>query len=215
VYLKIELLSDTTFARGDGTAGVVDNEVEHDAVTGLPIIKGRTVKGLVVEACADLLFGLSQFSRPAHDRFALAAQDLFGVPGSDPNSSGWLHFGTATLPGDLVRVVKRKKLDPQLVREAFTSVRRQTAVDPERDTPMDNTLRATRVVIRNTVFHAPISSEVPLGDDHLALLSACANTLRHAGMNRTRGLGHLRVTLVDAGPDDYGRVFEVLIREVI
>ena len=29
--LKIKLLSDTTFGRGDGVAGIADQEVEHDS----------------------------------------------------------------------------------------------------------------------------------------------------------------------------------------
>ncbi|MBK8024610.1 MAG: hypothetical protein IPK19_25090 [Chloroflexi bacterium] len=37
--LEVRLISDTTFGRGDGIAGVVDQEVEHDASTGLPIVK--------------------------------------------------------------------------------------------------------------------------------------------------------------------------------
>ena len=56
--LTIELLTDTTFGRGDGVAGLVDEEVEHDSQTGLPIIRGRTLKGLLVEECANLLYAL-------------------------------------------------------------------------------------------------------------------------------------------------------------
>ena len=44
--LHIELLSDATFNRGEGTAGLVDVEVEHDEF-GLPLIGGRTVRGLL------------------------------------------------------------------------------------------------------------------------------------------------------------------------
>jgi hypothetical protein len=29
--LRIQLLSDATFGRGDGVAGLIDQEVEHDA----------------------------------------------------------------------------------------------------------------------------------------------------------------------------------------
>ena len=40
-WLKIDLLSDTTLGRGDGVAGVVDAEVQHDAY-GLPYLSGKT-----------------------------------------------------------------------------------------------------------------------------------------------------------------------------
>ena len=44
-YLKMLLLSDTTFGRGDGVAGLIDQEVEHDP-NGFPYLRGRTLKGL-------------------------------------------------------------------------------------------------------------------------------------------------------------------------
>jgi CRISPR/Cas system CSM-associated protein Csm3 (group 7 of RAMP superfamily) len=195
MYLRVKLLSDTAFGRGDGIAGVVDNEVEHDSETGLPIVKGRTIKGLIVEACADILFGLSKCNPAAHNLFKKSANDLFGVPGSDLESNGLLHFHIATLPLDFIQKVRKSPYTPMQVLETFTSVRRQTAVDLVRDTPQDQTLRATRVVIRKTVFHAPISAERELKDEERALLAACASTMRHAGLNRTRGLGHVEVTL--------------------
>lgn len=46
--IKIKLLSDTTFGRGDGVAGLVDQEVEHDQY-GFPFLRGRTLKGLLSE----------------------------------------------------------------------------------------------------------------------------------------------------------------------
>lgn len=216
MYLRIKLLSDTSFGRGDGVAGVVDNEVEHDSETGLPIVKGRTIKGLIVEACADILFGLSKCNPAAHDLFKKAANNLFGVPGSDLESGGILHFHTTTLPQDFAQKVRKPQYTPMQVLETFTSVRRQTAVDPERDTPKDQTLRATRVVIRKTVFHAPISAERPLNDEEFALLAACASTMRHAGLNRTRGLGNIQTTLegVDGTSHrDCLTYFETLARE--
>src|SRR5690606_19509470 len=98
MQLRIVLLSDTAFGRGDGMAGLVDDEIEHDPRTGLPFIKGRTVKGLLVEACADLLYSLKGFSGEAHDTFEEAAESLFGKPGSTIRDTGKLHVGRATLP---------------------------------------------------------------------------------------------------------------------
>src|ERR1700678_891978 len=47
--LHIELLSDATFGRGEGTAGEVDVEVEHDDL-GLPYVGGKTVHGVLRDA---------------------------------------------------------------------------------------------------------------------------------------------------------------------
>lgn len=58
-WLKFTLKSDATFGRGDGVAGMVDSEVQHDSY-GLPYLGGRTIKGLLGEECASILFALRQ-----------------------------------------------------------------------------------------------------------------------------------------------------------
>lgn len=215
MYLKIKLLSDTAFGRGDGVAGVVDNEVEHDNETGLPIVKGRTIKGLMAEACADILFSLKHSGSPSHDEFESIARNLFGQPGSDLDSGGLLHFGTATLPHAFVQKVKASNYQREQILEAFTTIRHQTAVDPEFDRPMDETLRATRVLLRDTIFHAPLSASVTLNADEIALLVACASTVRNVGLSRNRGLGHVEVTLEASGENNPLSHFEKLVREEV
>jgi len=194
MYLRIELLSDTAFGRGDGVASLVNSEVEHDKITGLPIIKGRTLKGLFVEACADILYGLQTCHSPAYKKFEKIALVLFGVPGSNLESTGSLYFGTATLPDGIEESVKASGYAPTDVLEAFTTIRHQTAVDEETNTPKNTSLRATRAVLGGTIFHAHIAHP-NLSDDEIALLWACANTIRNAGQNRARGLGYLLITL--------------------
>lgn len=55
--LQFDLRSAATFGRGDGVAGLVDEEVEHDG-DGLPFLRGRTLKGLLAEECANILYAL-------------------------------------------------------------------------------------------------------------------------------------------------------------
>ena len=57
--LKLELLSDTAFGRGDGVDGLVDIEVQHDAY-GLPFLGGRALKGLMGAECDDIVFALAK-----------------------------------------------------------------------------------------------------------------------------------------------------------
>ena len=57
--LTFTLLSDATFGRGEGIAGLIDREVEHDRF-GLPYLRGRTLKGLVSEEADNLLFVLER-----------------------------------------------------------------------------------------------------------------------------------------------------------
>ena len=61
--LKIKLLSDTTFGRGDGVAGLIDQEVEHDPY-GFPYLRGRTLKGLLSEEFDNLVAVLPNQHQP-------------------------------------------------------------------------------------------------------------------------------------------------------
>jgi hypothetical protein len=201
MQLCMQLLSDGAFGRGDGIAGLVDSEVEHDPLTGTPLIKGRTVKGLLVESCADVLYALKIGANSALVDYEQAALKLFGQPGSTIADTGCLHVGPALLPEDLRRylVSDRKRYGPEQVLQALTTIRHQTAVDSADGKPKDGSLRATRVVLRETIFYAHIDTTEPLSAVDLQLVAACAAGIKRGGQSRTRGLGRLLVRLVDYG----------------
>ncbi len=206
--LRIKLLSDSAFGRGDGVAGLVDSEVEHDARTGLPFIKGRTIKGLLVEACADLLYALHLQGNAAEGAYKQAAQKLFGQPGSTLADKGCLHVGAALLPDDfrqyvLVQVSQdTPTYTAAQMLQAFTTIRHQTAVDTTTDMPKEGSLRSIRVVLRETAFEAALESDRELVDEDYQLLAACAAGMKWGGQNRTRGLGRLKVELTDISGGD-------------
>lgn len=205
--LRIELLSDSAFGRGDGVAGLVDSEVEHDTRTGLPFIKGRTVKGLLVESCADLLYALNIQGNSAEEVYKQAAQKLFGVPGSTLEDTGCLHVSAALLPDDFRQYIlaqvsqKNPTHTADQMLQAFTTIRHQTAVDAATDTPKDGSLRSIRAVLRGTVFEAVLHSDRELVDEDHQLLAACAAGVKWGGQNRTRGLGRLKVELINISGD--------------
>ncbi len=95
-HLKIKLLSDTTFGRGDGVAGLLDQEVEYDP-NGFPYLRGRTLKGLLSEECDNLVAVLPQRTR---EHWQQIAADLFGSPGSTLETVGKIHLGDACLPAE-------------------------------------------------------------------------------------------------------------------
>src|SRR5260370_9556872 len=105
LQLSLRLESDTTFGRGEGLAGLVDEEIEYDVATGLPFVRGRTLKGLLVEECANLLFALQTADSPALSALEAAAERLFVRPGSNLESAAWLHFGPAILPAQFRNAV--------------------------------------------------------------------------------------------------------------
>jgi hypothetical protein len=215
--LHLLLESDATFGRGDGVAGLVDEEVEHDEY-GLPYLRGRTLKGLLVEECANILFTLKQarLSETKQHELEEAAQYLFGRAGSTLSDDALAQFGAARLPKDLrdaliadVEAYEQLKggLSPTEVLESLTSIRRQTAVDAQTDAPEKGSLRSMRVLLRGISLIA----DVDLNDNELkpeqqtmalALLAACALGLRRAGTGRNRGRGRLAASLCNEGNQD-------------
>ena len=203
--LKITLLSDATPGRGDGVAGFVDVEVEHDCY-GMPYLRGRSLKGLLVEEWANLRFSLKQ-AGVGLSRWEDAASLLFGRPGSTLDDGAALHVGHARLPGDLRQAIsadlRQKKYQPAAVLDALTAIRYQTAVDPD-GTPAEHSLRSMRVILRETVFEADLRfAKKPSKDtlDTLPLLAACVHAVRRLGTARNRGRGRVELRLYDG--DDH------------
>jgi CRISPR/Cas system CSM-associated protein Csm3 (group 7 of RAMP superfamily) len=204
--IRMKLESDATFGRGDGVAGLVDEEVEHDAATGLPFLRGRTLKGLLAEECANILFALSRQKSPAYPQLASAAKFLFGQPGSTLDDDAMVHVGSAMLPEELRKAieadVKRGELTSADVLESLTAIRRQTAIDEETGAPEEGSLRSMRVVLRDTPFIAKLSFDKDPDNTAKALLAVCVLSLRRAGTGRNRGRGRLEARLYDANGND-------------
>lgn len=200
--LQITLLSDTALGRGDGVAGLVNAEVQHDAY-GCPFLGGRTLKGLLREECINLLYNLRMLQKEAG--WEEAATRLFGEPGSALAGASLLHISDATLPYDLRQAIRWGIDEEQLTRsqvlDSLTAIRYQTGVDVVRDAPKKETLRAIRVILRNTILTAQAYLEPavdPLDQQRdLALLMACVKALRLAGTGRNRGVGEIRAELQD------------------
>lgn len=197
--LKLELLSDATFGRGDGVAGLVDIEVQHD-VYGLPYLGGRALKGLLGAECDDLVFALDKAGQGK--RWQAAAHRLFGESGATMQGQAILRIGPARLPDDLRAAiawdVDKGLLTRAEVLETLTALRRQTAMDPETGAPLKETLRTLRLILRGTTFTSRLTFIQEPSDDELALLAATAKALRRAGTGRNRGRGRLLGELLDS-----------------
>jgi CRISPR/Cas system CSM-associated protein Csm3 (group 7 of RAMP superfamily) len=207
LQLRLSLESDTTFGRGEGLAGLIDEEVEYDMATGLPFVRGRALKGLLVEECANLMYALQSTGSPALSRLEEAAARLFGSPGSGLESAARLHVGPTLLPQELRNAVRsaieHNGLSPADLLESLTTIRYQTAIDEQSAAPEEGSLRSMRVVLRQTEFSAWLDFDHDPETDDLALLAACALSARHGGMGRNRGRGRLSLRLLEeSGADD-------------
>lgn len=214
LIFKFVLESDACFSRGDGTAGEVDIEVQHDQY-GLPFLSGRALKGLLHEEAAELVEALA-LSGSSGQKWNEIANTLFGQPGSGMDTQGIIKFGDAELPVDFRSMVidfisAKKKMDATEILRLLTSTRTQTAND-ETGAPKPESLRVMRVIPRTTPFYANLILDEH-EEIHLAFLAACIKAFRRAGSNKTRGLGKLKPDLIDQTTgksvlDDYFKIFE-------
>jgi hypothetical protein len=199
-YLTVHLRSDATFGRGAGVAGLVDVEIEHDT-DGLPLIGGRTLKGLLVEEWANLRYALG--STPAWDG---PATWLFGTTGEQ---SAHMHVGLATLPPDLCAALKdavrARHLSAEEILASLTSVRRQTSLNASTGAPQESSLRRIRVLLRETDLIAPLDFDQDFTEKErtLGLLAACALAVRRGGLSRNRGRGRLEMRIHERLPVAY------------
>lgn len=219
-HLKFTIVTDTTFGRGDGLASLIDSEVQHNRY-GLPFLAGRTLKGLLEEECANLLFALEIYEKDQqfYDAFYTAAHHLFGNSGSSGSDMAILHLSDARLPADFREAiavgVEREELNTGQVLNSLTAIRRQTAMD-ESGAPITGSLRVMRVILRDTPFEAELTFTQDPSDTDLALLAACVKAFRRAGTGRNRGRGELTATLYNKiGEDVTTKHFENFQKRVM
>lgn len=214
--LKIQLLSDTTFGRGDGVAGLIDQEVEHDP-SGFTYLRGRTLKGLLSEECDNLIAVLSNHKQDWEE----VACKLFGTLGSTLGTMGAVHVGDACLPEDLRQAVafqiEDKILTKTEVLDSLTTIRRQTAIDSESGIADEGSLRSFRVVLRELCFTADFIFEKMPSNEMLSVLAVSSLALRRLGSGRNRGRGRVRCTLHDSEGNDitnqYANIFGTQVKE--
>lgn len=189
--IQVELLSDAAFSRGDGTAGVVDVEVEHDEL-GLPFLGGKTLRGLLLDSWLSMQHCFPELSE--------SARRVFGIE-ADFEECSILRIGDAVLDSETRKWIEaaefrpNKPIAPMNVLEALTDIRKQTSEERSTGAPAETTLRSVRVVIRDLKLHSSLYWLSKPEDDDLRCLSLVLLATRHAGIGRNRGRGNIRLTL--------------------
>lgn len=213
--IRITLKSAATFGRGDGVAGLVDREIEHDDY-GFPFLRGKTLKGLLAESAENILFALKVSKEDTKNPWRVAKNKLFGIGGRGLEERGILHIGDAQLPAELRAEVKSKIESKQWTKEdvlySLTGIRRQTAIN-EDGGPDHATLRSMRVILPGVTLEAPIHFDKSPTETQLQLLTAAVLDFRRAGTGRNRGRGRLTAEL--AGGDEMMKdLFEAFGRAI-
>lgn len=212
--LKLRLKSAATFGRGDGVAGLIDREIEYDR-HGFPYLKGKTLKGLMLESAENVVFALEQLQ--GKTGWTEAKNKLFGNPGRGWSEKGKMHVGDACLPEALTaallveREARSEKFSRERVLKALTGVRWQTAMNPDGG-PAKGSLRAMRVLLRGVTLESVLTFEVEPTAREQSLLVAAIMDFRRAGTGRNRGRGWLQADLEDAATTR--SLFEQFVKEV-
>ncbi|MGQ9815200.1 MAG: RAMP superfamily CRISPR-associated protein, partial [Candidatus Roseilinea sp.] len=187
LILKLELLGDALFGRGDGIAGLIDQDIAHDAL-GLPYLHGRGVKGLLRARCQEVLSALELALPGRVQLFRDTEIYLFGRRGSDLDANAALAFGPARLSDQLARALnsaqKPQTATADIVLSALTSIRRQTSIDESTGAAAQDTLRSARVLRRGLVFYAPVYAPTDWPPRARGLLAASVMALRRVGARR-------------------------------
>ena len=173
---------------GHGAGRFLDATVKRTPA-GLPVLPGRTVKGLLRDA-------LRQCEEFGHLEKG-TTEDLFGSEiGTDrfKTEPGALQFGNAELPEGWERYAKTE--EGRKIVDGFFDDLASTAIDEDGQAEKGS-LRRIEVAIP-LELHAPWQSTDPerIGEAKEALKTACG-LVRRLGVSRTRGLGRVRVYLSD------------------
>ena len=170
---------------GHGAGRFLDASVKRTPA-GLPVLPGRTVKGLLRDAVhqCEALGHLDNGT----------AEDLFGSKvGTDrfKTEAGALQFGNAELPDGWEEYAQTK--DGQRILSGFFDDLASTAIDDGQ--AAEGSLRRIEVAIP-VELHATWQSTDPerIDEAKQALEQACG-LVRRLGVSRTRGLGRVRVYL--------------------
>lgn len=194
IRLRLTIETAATFGSGQGVPGLIDWDVEHDD-NGFPYLRGRTLKGLLAESAEGLVFALAL---QGQEGWRGVKDTLFGRPGRGLAEQGILAVGDAQLPAALQALFQKERQTyrPADVLDSLTTVRRQTAMNPNGG-PLRGTLRAMRVLLPGVTLEALLRFQRPPEDKELALLAAAALDWRRAGTGRNRGRGRLTAVIND------------------
>ena len=178
--VRVKLLSDLCSASGDGFAGVVDTDVCF-LESGLPYIPGKRLKGCLRECGLDILSVDSSYE-DAHNK-------LFGETGK--LIPGELTIGNG-LPEDFANVTTciPSDIHRSEIMDVYTSTRTRTRI--EGGTAAAGSLRTARVLNKGLTFDFPVT----LNEELLTYFEMCAKSLRSMGLNRSRGLGEVKCTIL-------------------
>lgn len=188
--IKITLLSDLCTCSGETYNSVVDMDVVYDE-NGIPYIPAKRVKGCIRESALELQ-EMGLITEGEYNK-------IFGRAG---NQSAIFTLSNAYIKDydETVAALKKCKYpeltNPQNVLNQYTYTRTQTSVNSQTGVANENSLRTVRVAKKGLEFEAECNCK---GEDkEIEILKNAISLVKHIGVSRTRGLGLVKMELVNS-----------------
>jgi len=211
--IKIEIESPTLLGSGEGLGSIIDSDIVFDKF-GLPYFPAKRLKGLLRESAQEVI----EMFKQAGINIPLNVDDLLGKPGqkeSTPIFFSNLYLSEYTeIKNWLSWALNeyRNILSRELITEALTEIRQQTAIDEEKGVAKEHSLRTIRVLRPGYSFEGKIE----IGNENekqVNLLALACMNLRHIGTKRNRGFGKVSCFLMD-GENRPGKQYLDSLQEV-
>ena len=192
--MKIELLSDMCCGTGEGNGSNIDVCTTFDEV-GLPIIPAKRIKGLLRE-CGEFFV---EHNSVDQEIFTKIFGDIDGKNGKIRIDNAVIE-DYENIKSDIIKISKSDDIlteimTKQSVENLYTVSRAQTSINEKTGIAKKQSLRTTQVIKKGIViFTADIVLVNLCGKDE-EFLENCVKTLRHIGLNKTRGFGEVKCTL--------------------
>ncbi len=180
------------------SGGTYADLIVNKTKAGLPLVPGKTIKGLLRHAAEDLLeYEDTAISQEIIDQlFGASAEKRRGerqelkqgeIPPNKRRDLGQAWFGNAELPSNVA-----KQIDKERANHLY-EVLASTAIDAKTGTAQDHSLRQIEVTIPLTLT----GQIANVSDAHRPALERCLRYVKRLGHNRSRGLGRCQFKIID------------------
>lgn len=197
--IRITLKSDVCMGSGYSYAGIVDSDTCYDEI-GIPFIPAKRLKGCLRESAETLLHRLYDDEK---------IKEVFGEKGSKDSSDFFIDNGYIAeywqVKASIDRLIRKRICSTQEILGRFARVTGQTAMENGVADPQS--LRYTRIVNHYSPFDPNKKEELVFyagfscSDKNLDMIKKCAMATRHIGLKRNRGLGNVKIEIVEIAED--------------
>jgi CRISPR/Cas system CSM-associated protein Csm3 (group 7 of RAMP superfamily) len=181
INYKIKFLSDWHIGSGLGAGAETDAEIIKSS-DGLPYIPGKTIKGLLKNACHDIAdINESKISKEIINQ-------IFGKDAdkTDKSEAGSAFFGNATICIDESKEIIQNGLQEYLFKNISS-----TAIDENTRIASPKSLRSMEVCMPIT-----LNGSIEIDQKHIEAITLACKWVRHIGVNRNRGLGRCTIAII-------------------